>query len=384
MPIEKDLKEAYNILYEKKDPQKSLLIYERILQQDPKNLNAHVYKSVCLEKLYFGDSSWHNEETLNNAYLFLQKAMEIAQLRGDRSKLAFVNFRFSLHYYNAKQYEKAKAHIDKAAQLGYEDSTFILWKHNIDTKYKKWLAKHPDMNPTSRNAEASKSQSNDDLNSSGENSTVQAENKDYVSKSLNKFKTDWYQSQSNVTLVIFSEALPKSVSSVNVEADQCHLSICYPISENASEFQYSLTLSHEVKPTPVSVNLFPRKLEISFQKKVNAQWKNLKKIEDSSDTVISQFPKSKQTNSLSYPSSSKNSIDWSRIDFNSDDEENSNGDSADAFFQQLYKGADDDTKRAMMKSFIESNGTALNTNWTEVSKARVEPALPEGVEMKKY
>ena len=49
------------------------------------------------------------------------------------------------------------------------------------------------------------------------------------------------------------------------------------------------------------------------------------------------------------------------------------GDAVDGFFKKLYAGADPDTRRAMMKSFQESNGTALSTNWKEVGKGKVEP-----------
>jgi suppressor of G2 allele of SKP1 len=53
----------------------------------------------------------------------------------------------------------------------------------------------------------------------------------------------------------------------------------------------------------------------------------------------------------------------------SDDEAS---DAVDGFFKKLYKDADPDTRRAMMKSFLESNGTALSTNWSEVGKGKVE------------
>jgi hypothetical protein len=55
------------------------------------------------------------------------------------------------------------------------------------------------------------------------------------------------------------------------------------------------------------------------------------------------------------------------------DDDEFGGDPVDGFFKKLYKSADDDTKRAMMKSFQESNGTALSTNWSEVGQGRVEP-----------
>lgn len=38
----------------------------------------------------------------------------------------------------------------------------------------------------------------------------------------------------------------------------------------------------------------------------------------------------------------------------------------------------------MMKSFTESNGTSLSTNWDDVKEKRVETVPPDGVEAKKW
>lgn len=54
------------------------------------------------------------------------------------------------------------------------------------------------------------------------------------------------------------------------------------------------------------------------------------------------------------------------------------------FFQKLYADADPDTRRAMIKSFQESNGTTLSTNWEEVRSKPTETRAPAGMEARRY
>jgi len=68
-----------------------------------------------------------------------------------------------------------------------------------------------------------------------------------------------------------------------------------------------------------------------------------------------------------------------------DQDPNVGGDSTlNSFFQKIFADADEDTKRAMMKSYQESGGTTLSTNWDEVKKSKVEVKPPAGSEWKQW
>lgn len=89
------------------------------------------------------------------------------------------------------------------------------------------------------------------------------------------------------------------------------------------------------------------------------------------------------TKAPAYPTSSKSGPkDWDNIGADDDDEDNP-GD-VDNFFKKLFKDSTPEQQRAMMKSYTESNGTALSTDWSSVAKGKVETQPPTGMEAKKW
>lgn len=155
-------------------------------------------------------------------------------------------------------------------------------------------------------------------------------------------------------------------------------------------------------------NVTPSKVEITLKKATpGLKWSALESSDPAALAAATSTLKSSSTAAAtapSYPTSSRSGPkDWDKLandltktkkkkednaedggDEGWEDDDDEGGDPANAFFKKLYSGADPDTRRAMMKSYQESNGTALSTNWSEVSKAKVETSPPDGMEARKW
>ena len=76
---------------------------------------------------------------------------------------------------------------------------------------------------------------------------------------------------------------------------------------------------------------------------------------------------------------------WDKIVNEFEEEEKSAGSqSIDELLKDIYSKGSDETKRAISKSFQESNGTVLSTNWNEVSQSKVDVKPPDGCEFKSW
>jgi suppressor of G2 allele of SKP1 len=133
-------------------------------------------------------------------------------------------------------------------------------------------------------------------------------------------------------------------------------------------------------------NLNPRKLKLlkEARKKAmdaaDASDEATPTVQKDETTIIGDKGKGKA--SSKHPASTKTEKkNWDNIgdDIDSDEEKDVN-----VFFKKLFKGATPEQQRAMMKSFTESNGTSLSTDWDDVKDRKVETVPPEGVEAKKW
>ncbi|KAK3070150.1 Cochaperone protein [Teratosphaeriaceae sp. CCFEE 6253] len=231
-----------------------------------------------------------------------------------------------------------------------------------------------------------------------------------------KIRHEWYQNGQNVYFTLLAKGVPSETA--QIEFTPRSLNISFPL-VTGSSYDFSLEpLFAAIKPEACTKRVLSTKIEIVLAKAVEGlKWKALESDEpvtaavDASDAsspingdaiktaVPHPAPKLAPTGPA-YPTSSKSGPkNWDKVTAEAsaalknpsakpgsteDDEDFEGGDEANIFFKKLFKGATPEVQRAMMKSYTESNGTALSTNWEEVSKAKVETLPPDGMEARQW
>ncbi|KAG8520297.1 Protein SGT1, partial [Galemys pyrenaicus] len=195
-----------------------------------------------------------------------------------------------------------------------------------------------------------------------------------------KIKYDWYQTDSQVIITLMIKNVQKN--DVNVEFLEKELSALVKL-PSGEDYNLKLRLLHPIIPEQSTFKVLSTKIEIKMKKPEAVRWE---KLEGQGDV-----PKPKQfiadVKNL-YPSSSHYTRNWDKLVGEIKEEEKNEkleGDAAlNKLFQQIYSDGSDEVKRAMNKSFMESGGTVLSTNWSDVGKRKVEINPPDDMEWKKY
>ncbi|KXT14465.1 hypothetical protein AC579_4822 [Pseudocercospora musae] len=216
-----------------------------------------------------------------------------------------------------------------------------------------------------------------------------------------KIRHEWYQSPDRVFITLLAKGVSKD--KVTCEFSDRSVSVNFPLEAHGSSFDFHLEpLFGTVNAEKSEMRVLPTKVEINLWKaQSGVKWSKLESDEplpaaEKADTPVGEdtamadaavkeavLNPSPAPKGPAYPTSSKSGPkNWDKIGEGEDEE--IEGDEANHFFKKLYAGSSPEVQRAMMKSYQESNGTALSTNWEEVSKGRVETVPPDGMEAKPY
>ncbi|XXG65292.1 hypothetical protein AAC387_Pa05g3033 [Persea americana] len=195
-----------------------------------------------------------------------------------------------------------------------------------------------------------------------------------------KHRHEYYQKPDEVVVTIFA----KGAQSKNVSVEFGEQILSVSVGEDAYQFQPRLF--GKIIPEKCRYVVLSTKIEIRLAKAESINWTSLEFIRE--NLVLQKPNVTSGSQRPRYPSSKSRAIDWDKLVAEVKEEEKTeklDGDSGvNKAFQDIYKDADDDARRAMTKSFLESNGTVLSMNWKEVRAKKVEGSAPDGMEMKKW
>ncbi|OBA23874.1 SGS-domain-containing protein [Metschnikowia bicuspidata var. bicuspidata NRRL YB-4993] len=351
---------------EKKDFLTAISKFSEALKENPQAFTALIKRAQVYTKLSDYDS----------AKADISKAFTAAEQRGKMSDKATCYFRLGLVCYAKKDFEASLLNLRKARDFKCTEAALDIWIAKAERDAKKSAGSKNEGDLTSEK-EKHKKISNPEKDERVPTQNAASSSIDTINKQAPikaKIRDEWYQSKDSVTITIFAKDVPKD--SVQVEFGTRSLAVAFPTSE-ASEYSYTLdSLYSEIVPERSSYVVGSKKMEISLRKKNEGKWAALEG--DGPISIVPPSASGPKTGGLSYPTSSRKKVDWSNFDVKEEDDES--GD----FFAKLYKDVDEDTKRAMMKSYVESNGTVLTTNWAEAKEKTFETSPPDGMEAKKW
>lgn len=204
-----------------------------------------------------------------------------------------------------------------------------------------------------------------------------------------KAKYDWYQTQTRVVISLMIKN--RKAEDVKVEYGERTLSVTVNL-PSGSEYSLELDLAHEINPGQCRTRIMSTKIELKLQKVEDIRWPSL---EPSTETHFAHLPTAKsdgkepqESTVHKYPTSRHVDKDWDKLEKEFQKEleaEKPEGEAAlNQLFQQIYGDGSDEVRKAMNKSFVESGGTVLSTNWKDVKDKPVECKPPDGMELKKW
>lgn len=361
---------------------------EKELQSDnfeeAENLFAKAleFNNTCIEA-WIGRASLHiKTEKFEKAQSDADRAIDIARSSPQADSSALIANAFlkgGLSCFHRGKYQEAKNYFTEGAKHDSSPKTglkqWIIW---CDEKMAK-------MAKSDKNAATNSEQKKTEAAPTEISPKVPE-----IPQEQPKIKHDWYQTETTVVIEVRIKGLNKDQVTVEFQPRELSVSALIPQRNNA-EYNLEIDLAHEIQPEKCTFKVLSTKLEIKMMKKDGIRWTVLEgedplPLPATSVKTGNEQQTSDAATGSKAPYSSKK--DWSKIEKDMEKElesEKPEGEAAlNDLFAKIYRDGDDNLRRAMNKSFQESGGTVLSTNWEDISKEKTDVKPPDGMEYKKW
>ncbi|KAJ7514261.1 hypothetical protein O6H91_23G035600 [Diphasiastrum complanatum] len=359
-----ELEKRGNELFVLEDYEEALECYSQAIALEPSKPSLYISRASAHSKL----ENWTDAVSDANKAIELEPSLPKAYLRK------------GIACFTLEEYETARTAFLAGASQDPVGNTFKSWIQKCDAKLK-----GSDVS-LEQNLTASRPEK-DDAHTPTPTPTPTPMTVVSVSQQSvqPKFRHEWYQAQTHVVITIFAKGIKND--DVKIDFGEQMLSVIIQ-AHDGEPYILQLRLYGKVKASECSYKVLSTKIEVRLVKAELINWKGLEfdkrqDVQRHSGIIEAAVPQTR------YPSSSKKaSTDWDKFEAEVKKEEKDEkleGDAAlNKLFREIYQNADEDTRRAMNKSFVESSGTVLSTNWKEVGTKHVEGSAPKGMEMRKW
>jgi len=191
---------------------------------------------------------------------------------------------------------------------------------------------------------------------------------------------EFYETDQRVTISIFDKGANPDEVSVKFTSQTLNY-------EHGEKKLVLDPLTGEIDPDASEYTVGKVKIEVRLAKKTPGRWVRLVRAPDEPAQIVPGGA-APGSNSSTARKPNKN---WEAVSDGilKTEKEKTMADDPNAIdsnnaFADLFANVDDDAKRAIMKSYTESGGTTLSTDWKDVSKGPVTVKPPEGQEWRKW
>ena len=361
-----------------------------------------------------------------------ETALVLAQKRAKRELITQSQLRRGIALFGLQRWADAGKCFEWVKKLDEKEKSVAIWEMKVNGKLKNLPENDEARKVTIEQippvelpaASTSKPQNKPEQKESGNaNGQVAQPAADTAEKKpegvqtpASKIRHEWYQTSDNVVVTLFAKGVPKDKATIDIQARS--LAISFPL-PTGSDFDFSLDpLFSTIDPSASTSKVMSTKVECVLKKTTAGQkWASIESTEpveqgdapsEDGNTEVKKAVLGNQATANgapSYPTSSKSGPkNWDKVandltkkkpkkdkaegegGENDDDDgiDEYEGNGENAFLQTIFKSSSPEAQRAMMKSYQESNGTVLSTDWSEVSKKKVETSPPDGMVAKKW